>query len=98
MIWNKLPKVTFVGPDVLEFAVAYFNMDSGTAIMIIKELGLEPGYYSQAGTRKTDKQRVAKADRRVKVVLKKQRKVLRGQKTKKEDKTKEKEGNTHEAF
>ena len=74
--------------------MAYFNMGSGTAIMIIKELGLEAGYYSQAGTRKADEQR----DLRAKVVLKKQRKVLRGQKKKKKRKTKEKEGNTYEAF
>jgi hypothetical protein len=49
MIWNKLPKVTFVGSDVLEFgvydAVTHFNMGSGTAAKIMQELGLEPGYY-----------------------------------------------------
>ena len=101
MIWDKLPKVTFVGADVLEFgaydAVAHFNMGSGTAAKIIEELGLEPGHYFQAGTRKADEQRVAKAGHRANVVVKKQRKVLRGKKKKKEDKTKEKEGNTLEA-
>ena len=101
MIWNKLPKVTFVGSDVLEFgvydAVAHFNMGSGTAAKIMQELGLEPGYYFQEGTRKADEQRVTKADHRTKAAVKKQRKVLRGQKKKKEDKTKEKEGNTYEA-
>ena len=64
MIWNKLPKVTFVGSDVLEFgvydAVAHFNMGSGTAAKIMQELGLEPGYYFQEGTRTADEQQVTK--------------------------------------
>ena len=75
MIWNKLPKVTFVGSDVLEFgvydAVAHFNMGSGTAAKIMEDLGLEPGYYFQQETRKADEQRVAKADHRAKAVVKK---------------------------
>ena len=76
MIWNKLLKVTFVGADVVKFgvydAIAHFNMGSGTAVKIIKELGLDPGYYFQAGTRrKAAEQRVAKADHRAKVVVKK---------------------------
>lgn len=101
MIWNTLPKGTFVGSDVLQFgvydAVAHFNMGSGTSAKIMEELGLEPGYFFQEGNRKADKLRVAKADHRKKAEVKKRRKVLRGQKKKKEDKTKEKEGNTYEA-
>ena len=67
-------------------ALAHFNMGSGTAAKIMEELGLEPGYYFQQGTRKADEQRVAKADHRAKAVVKKRRKVLRGQKKKKRTK------------
>jgi hypothetical protein len=97
MIWNKLPKVTFVSSDVLESMMQWL-----TSTWVLEQLQRQfknwaPGYYFQKGTRKDNEQRVAKADHRTKAVVKKQRKVLCGQKKKKEDKTKEKEGNTYEA-
>ena len=44
-----------------------------------------------------DKKRVKKADHRAKPDVKKRRKVVRGQKKKREDKNQETEGNTYEA-
>ena len=61
MIWNKLPKGTFVGSDTTEFGVydaeAHFNIGSEAA-KNIRELGLEPGFFFIEGTRKADKLRV----------------------------------------
>ena len=93
MIWNRLPKSIFVGADVLEFgaydAVAHFNIGSKAATKIFNELGLVAGKFFENG--------VGKAEHRNTPDVKKRRKVLRGQKKKKEDNTKEKEGTTYMA-
>ena len=101
MIWNRLPKSIFVGGNVLQLgvydAVAHFNMGSRASVDILQEDGLVPGYYFQEGVCKADKKRVKKADHRAKPDVKKRRKVVRGQKKKREDKNQETEGNTYEA-
>ena len=101
MIWNKCPKGIFVGGDVLEFgvydAVAHFNMGSKAAACIMQEMGMIPGHYFQKGNRKADAVRIKKAGHREKTEVKKQRKVLRGQKKSKQDKTEQKEGKIYEA-
>ena len=108
MIWNRLPKGTFVGATVLELgvydAVAHFSMGSGAAKNILLEGGLDPGSYfeqriwraDKKRVKRADKKRVKKADHRATPEAKKRRKVLRGQK-KKEDQNKEAEGKTYEA-
>ena len=100
MIWNRLPKGTFVGATVLELgvydAVAHFSMGSGAAKNILLEGGLDPGSYFEQRIWRADKKRVKKADHRATPEAKKRRKVLRGQK-KKEDQNKEAEGKTYEA-
>ena len=101
MIWNRLPKTVFVGADVLNFgaydAVAHFNIGNKAAENIISELGLTPGHFFTESLRKGDTLRVKKAGHRNTPEVKKRRKILRGQKKKKADKNKEKEGNTYEA-
>jgi len=101
MFWNKVPKSVFVGADVLELgiydAVAHYNVGSNAAADILSELGLVPGHFFEEGVKNADTKRVKKADHRHNPEIKKRRKVLRGQKKKKEDKTQEKEGNTYEA-
>lgn len=101
VIWNKCPKGIFVGGDVLEFgvydAVAHFNMGSRAAACIMQELDLEPGYFFEEGNKKADEVRSGKANHREKAEVKKRRKVLRGQKKNKEDKSEQKEGKIYEA-
>ena len=101
MIWNRLPKSIFVGADVLEFgaydAVAPFNIGSKAATKIFNELGLVPGKFFENGVGKADKSHIRKAEHRNTPDVKKRRKVLRGQKKKKGDNTKEKEGTTYMA-
>ena len=101
MIWNRLPKTVFVGADVLNFgaydAVAHFNIGNKAAENIISELSQTPGHFFTESLRKGDTLRVKKAGHRNTPEVKKRRKILRGQKKKKADKNKEKEGNTYEA-
>jgi hypothetical protein len=101
MIWNKCPEGIFVGGDVLEFgvydAVAHFNMGSRPATCIMQELDLEPGCFFEEGKNNADEVQIGKAEHREKAEVKKQRKVLRGQKKKKEDKSEQKEGKIYEA-
>ena len=96
----RLPKSTFVGETVLELgiydAVAHFNMGSGFAKNILLEDGLDPGSYFEQGIWRADKKRIKNADHRATPEAKKRRKVLRGQKKKKEDQNKEAEGKTYE--
>ena len=96
MIWNRLPKSTFVELGVYD-AVAHFNMGSRAAINILQEEGLNPGFHLEEGICRADKKRIKKAHYRATPEVKKKRKVLRGHKKKKEDKNKEVEGNTYEA-
>ena len=101
MIWNRLPMRFFVGGNVLQLgvydAVAHFNMCSRASVDILQQDGLVLGYYFEEGVCKSDKKHVKKADHRAKPDVKKRRKVVHGQKKKKEDKNQETEVNTYEA-
>ena len=68
------------------------NIGAEAAVNIFKELNLEPGEYFLQGVGKINKERIAKAEFKGKEENKKQRKVLRGLKKKKNDKQKQKEG------
>jgi hypothetical protein len=100
MIWNRLPKTVFVGAEVLNLgaydAVAHFNIGTKAAVNILSQLGLVPGQFFEQNMRKADKQRVKKAEHRNTPAIRKRRKILRGQKKKKDDKNKETEGITYE--
>jgi hypothetical protein len=80
MIWNRLPKSTFVGATVLELgvydddAVAHFNTGSRAAINILQEEGLNPGFHFGEGICQADKKRIKKADYRATPEVKKKRK------------------------
>ena len=101
MIWNRLPKSVFVGANVLKLgiydAVAHFNIGATAATEVLKEEGCTPGYFFEIGMSKANQKPVKKANHQATPEVKKRRKVLRGQKKKKEDKNKEVEGNTYEA-
>jgi hypothetical protein len=101
MIWKRLPKNIFVGATVLQFgvydAVAHFNIGSQASAKILKELDMVPGTYFEVGMKKTNKERIAKANHKNKAEIKKRRKVVRGLKKKKDDKIKDQEGTTYKA-
>jgi hypothetical protein len=47
MIWERLPKQTFVGSDVLQLGVhdtiAHFNIGCEASIQVLKNIGINPG-------------------------------------------------------
>ena len=94
MIWNRLPKTVFVEADVLNFgaydAVAHFNIGNKAAENIISELGLTPGHFFTESLRKGDTLRVKKAGHRNTPEVKKRRKILRGQKRRRQTRVKKK--------
>ena len=49
MIWERVPKITYVGKDILDFAVydaaANFNDERQGTIDLFKQLNIHPGYY-----------------------------------------------------
>ena len=101
MIWERVPKGTFVGSDVLQLgmydAVANFNIGCRASIKTLDKLGISPGQYCQVECHQRDNLRVNKANYKEQDGIKKRRKLLRGRKKKKSDKAKEKEGVTYAA-
>lgn len=99
MIWERVPKGTFVGSEVLQLgvydAVASFNIGCKASIKVFEQLGITPGQYCQAESQRTDNLRVSKANYKERATTKKRRKLIRGRKKKKGDNAKEKEGVTY---
>jgi len=99
MIWQRLPKEVYVGREILELgmydAVAHFNIGSTTVLKLLQGLGISPGKYTQAGCKRQDETRVQLAQYKSQVATKKKRKVLRGNKKRKNDKNKQAEGLTY---
>ena len=73
-------------------AVAYFNMGTSAALKLFDALGIPPGKCTEAGCQQLDQTRVHLAQRKSQGDTKRRRKVLRGQRKKKDDKRKETEG------
>ena len=50
MIWERVPKITYVGKDIPDFAVyvaaAKFNDRRQGTIDLFKQLNIRPGYYT----------------------------------------------------
>ena len=101
MIWERVPKGTFVGSDVLQLgmydAVPNFNIGCKASIKTLDKLGISPGQYCQVECHQRDNLRVNKANYKEQDGIKKRRKLLRGRKKKKSDKAQEKEGVTYAA-
>ena len=100
-MWERLPKTTYVGLQQFKFglydAVAVFNMGRSATVEIFKELQTEPGKYTIEGCMTQNKKRLNNAAYKNKATVKVQRKIIRGRKKSKEDKTAEREGTTYEA-
>ena len=101
MIWERLPKGVFVGPDTLKLgvsdAIAHFNIGTQAALNTLKEGGVEPGDFCTTAMRKVDSLRIRKAEYKSQDKNKQRRKVLRGKRKKKDDKAKDSEGVTYAA-
>ena len=66
MIWERLPKQTFVGSDVLQLgvhdAIAHFNIGCEASIQVLKNIGINPGKYCEAECSRYDDMISKKAD------------------------------------
>ena len=96
MVWQRIPKEVYVGSETLQLglydAVAHFNIGSITVIELFQALDIPPGKYTEEGCRRQDQLRILTAQHQNKPSTKKRRKVIRGLKKRKDDKTKQKEG------
>lgn len=96
MVWQRIPKEVYVGSETLQLglyvAVAHFNIGSITVIELFQALGIPPGKYTEEGYRLQDQLRIHTAQHQSKPSTKKRRKVIRGLKKRKDDKTKQREG------
>ena len=101
MIWSRAPKFRYCARDKLEFAVyesaANFNDGRQASLDILKELNIEPGYYTTAACINMNIKRKRSAVSHNSIKWKKARKIIRAEKKRKIDKTKKKEGNTYKA-
>ena len=50
MIWNRVPKSTHVGLNILNLgvfdAITHFNYGSKATLDVLKQLNIEPGFYT----------------------------------------------------
>ena len=99
LIWQRIPKEVFVGKDLLELglfdAVAHFNMGSQSVLQLYEALGIKPGAFTMKGCEEMNKDRLRVAEYHERETSKKRRKVQRGEKKRKDDKSKDAEGLTY---
>ena len=92
MIWERVPKITYVGKDILDFAVydaaANFNDGRLGTIDLFKQLNTHPGYYTTISCYMVNKRRVNSAKYKSTESTKKGRKLIRAQKKTKNHKQK----------
>ena len=100
MIWNRVPKATHVGLDVLSVgvydAIAHFNIGEKAALDIMELLKVDPGFHMTKSCRTVNVQRKRSSTYRMSEPQRKRRKILRHSKTKQQDKNIEKEGTSYE--
>ena len=99
MIWNRVPKTTYVGFEQLKMgvfdAVATFNIGHKAIIKLFEALGMKPGKHTIAGCHKLNNQRIINAGRQNKKATKTRSCILRKKRKNKDDKNKEAEGTTY---
>ena len=99
MIWERVPKITYVGIDKLELATydatANFNDGRQATIDMYKQLKIHPGCYTGLGCISLNKLRKSSAKYKVLDSTKKARKIIRAQKKVKGHKQKKGEGKTY---
>ena len=99
MIWNRLPKATYVGFDQLKLgiydAVATLNIGYKAVLKLYEALGMKPGKYTIIGCQKLNNDRLKNASKQNHPNTKTRHRILRGMRKSKEDKNKENEGKTY---
>lgn len=94
MIWERVPKGTFVGSDVLQLgmydAVANFNIGCKASIKTLDKLGISPGQYCQVECHQRDNLRVNKANYKEQDGIKKEESCCVGERRKNQTKPRKK--------
>lgn len=100
MIWERLPKTTYVSLTQFRFvvydAVANYNIGRKASVLVYKKLSMIPGRYCIKWYQTLNRKRLSNTSYKNKETSKKRRKVLRGQCKSKSDKIKQKKGPMYE--
>lgn len=100
LIWQRAPKEVYVSLPTIRFAlhdaVAHFNNGSISTLDILRQAGIEPGYYTTRACNARDHQRMQKALRKSTDETKWARKKRRAAARTKGDSTASHEGPTYE--
>ena len=101
MIWNRVPKCTHVGLNVLSVgvydAIAHYNYGEKATLDIFKEMNVEPGLFTITLCAGINRKRKRHSVYRMSADQQKRRKVIRHLKKKVQDKNIDTEGVTYEA-
>ena len=101
LIWQKCPKTIFSGRKTVEIAAAsavlHFNAGPIGIINVLKRLGVQKGYFTEAGSDKKSRKRKKSMERKNAEIFKKRRKYLRARKKGWQDNEVEQEGETYAA-
>ena len=101
LIWGRAPKFRYCAFDKLAFAVydstANFNDRRQASLDIFKEINVNPGYYTTTACITMNVKRKRSAVSHSSMKWKKARKIIRAEKKRKGDASKQKEGKTYKA-
>ena len=101
LIWARAPKFRYCAFDKLAFAVydsaANFNDGRQASLDILKEINVNPGYYTTTACITMNVKRKRSAVSHSSMKWKKARKIIRAEKKRKGDASKQKEGKTYKA-
>ena len=101
MIWERVPKSIYVGHTQLKFgvydAIANFIIGRHATLLMYELLKIEPGKYTKRGCAARNKKRLLFAGYQSQAKSKSIRKLIRGQKKRKQDREEDKEGRCYGA-
>lgn len=101
MIWERIPKNTFVSITQLNFgvydAVSNFNIGRKASVLLYEQLQMIPGEYTLKGCKRINQRRVSQAEYKNSDFSKHRRKLLGGRKHKIQDKLENTEGKLYES-
>ena len=89
MIWEHVPKDTFIGSEALQLgvydAVAHFNSGNQAGLNILSQAGIEPGEFCVVAFRQAGNLTIHKANYKSAETNKKRRKIRRARRKRKGD-------------
>ena len=99
MIWDRVPKATYIGKDLLDIgiydAVIHFNNGAIAYQKVLQAMGIEPGRFTAKHCQELDDSRMKSFQWKEKESSKTARRKLRAKRKSRDDKNKEKEGETY---